>query len=74
MKRLVFDVYGRFRVHVERDAGAWRVLRVGSDGKRTLLGVEIPPHLPEADLARHLDDLMHEDARPGEEIRLVEED
>ena len=72
MKRLTFDVYGQFTVHVERDGDGWRVLRVAPDGKRGLLGVEIPSDLPEPALARYLDDLLHELAGPGDSIRLVE--
>ncbi len=72
MERFTFDVYGRFVVHVERVDGGWRVLRVGEDGKRALLGVEIPPEVPAADLAGCLDDLLHELAGPGEGIRPVE--
>jgi hypothetical protein len=71
VERLIFDVYGQYVVHVERVDGAWRVLRVGADGKRALLGVEVPPDLPAADLAEHLDDLLHETAGPGEVIRRV---
>jgi hypothetical protein len=72
VKRLTFDVYGRYRVHAERHGEVWLVLRVAPDGKRGLLGVEVPPELPESALAEFLDDLLHEDSGPGEAIRLVE--
>ncbi len=71
MERLTFDVYRQFRVQVERAARGWRALRIGSDGKRALLEVEIPPELPASELAAYLDDQFHECARPGDSVRLV---
>ncbi len=70
---LCFDVYGQYRLHLERHEGGWRVMRVGADGKRGLLDLAIPPDLPESRLAEFLDDLLHEGARPGESVRRVQD-
>ncbi len=71
MERLTFDVYGQFLVHVERAGDRWRVLRVAADGKRGLLGIEVPPGLPVSELAGYLDDVLHEQAGPGDSVRLI---
>ena len=70
-----FNVYGRYHLLVERSGRAWRVLQIGEDGKRGLRDdISIPADLTHADeVAEFLDVLLHEHARPGTAIRLVEE-
>lgn len=68
-----FDVFGRFVLLVEHDGDGWRVLELGSDGKRRLLEeVVVPPHTREDELATLLADLLHEYARPGASVRRLD--
>ena len=61
---LRFDVFGR-EVGVLREAGRWRAVFVGSEGKhRSAPAIVIPPDLPAGELRRFLADLFHESARP----------
>ncbi len=73
MKTLKFDVFGR-DVLVIWGARGWEVYYPGDDGKRRPAGdIRLPPNLPEAELARHLDDLCHEWARPGHDrVKLLD--
>ena len=65
MKRLKFDVFGRDVLIVE-GANGWEVYYPGNDGKRRpATDIRLPPDLAEAEIARYLDDLCHEWARPG---------
>lgn len=70
MDPIRFDVYGRFRIAVERTDLGWRVTRLGLDGKRSyedlLIGVA------EEELADALEVLYHELGRPGAVIRRIE--
>ena len=70
---LRFDVYGRYTLIVERDEGNWRVLQVGTDGKRGLReDLVIPSALSADEIALYLDDVLHESARPGLRVRRLE--
>ena len=60
---ILLDVFGK-RMLVERRDGAWRTFRLGSDGKRSLVDIPIPPSLPEAELVQYFDDIYHEAATP----------
>lgn len=68
MKKLRFSIYGRYELEVGRDNDAWVVHRV-EGGKRRRADLVLPPDLPADQIARHLDDLLHELAGPGDEIR-----
>ncbi len=64
-----FSVYGRYELEVVREAGAWVVYR-SEDGKRRPAGdLIVPAHLNAEDVPTYLDDILHELARPGTEIR-----
>jgi hypothetical protein len=66
-----FDIYGRFQVDVRREDDAWAVYRAEL-GKRTLCAdVVIPPDVPAQELATYLDDIFHEYAGHGDEIRAI---
>ncbi|MFZ5556084.1 MAG: DUF7661 family protein [Pseudomonadota bacterium] len=67
-----FDVYGRYRIDVERRDGAWVVFRVGSGTRVPMPDIVIPPGVPPDELGRYLSDLLHESATPGRELRRVE--
>jgi hypothetical protein len=70
--KLRFDVYGRFIIELCNERGAWQAYRV-SEGKRVRdYDVVIPADLAPAEIAVYLDDLFHEWARPGQEVRQVQ--
>ena len=67
-----FDVYGRFQVAVCREADRWVAYRLTS-GKRTrITEFAIPGELQTShEIARYLDDLYHEAARPGQSVFII---
>lgn len=66
-----FDCYGRFLLDIERHGDGWQVLQVSpAEGKRRLRAdIVIPADVPESELERWLDDLLHEQGGPGRSIR-----
>jgi hypothetical protein len=69
---ILLDVYGRYRLLVQRDGERWRVLYVDNDGKRGLCDdIVIPPDLAADGVAAYVDDLLHESAAPGKTVRRV---
>lgn len=68
-----FDIYGRFRIEVLREGGAWVAYRPGSGTRVHAGSLHIPPDLTAGEIAAFLDDLFHELAGPGQHIRPVEE-
>lgn len=66
-----FDVYGRFQIEVRREANDWAVYRIAL-GKRTKINLPAPRDIETAqEMARYLDDLYHEAARPGESVSVI---
>lgn len=67
-----FDVYGRFQIEVSREAGHWVAYRVAL-GKRTRINsFAIPGEIQTSqEIARYLDDLYHEAARPGQTVSVI---
>ena len=66
-----FDVYGRFQIEVHREANEWAAYRIAL-GKRTKINLPIPEDIKTAqEIARYLDDLYHEAARPGESVSVT---
>jgi hypothetical protein len=64
-----FDIYGHHELDVIRDGNEWKVYALGG-GKRVLLpDIVIPPEVEESEISTYLDDLFHEQARPGQTIR-----
>ena len=69
---VVLDVYGRYRLLVERDGDRWHVLYVDNDGKRGLCDdIVVPPNLAADEIADYVDDLLHESAAPGKRVRRI---
>ncbi|MES2353277.1 MAG: hypothetical protein V4568_02560 [Pseudomonadota bacterium] len=68
-----FNVFGRI-VLVERGVNGWRSYYPGPEGKKRPADFVIPDFVTANELAQYLDDLFHEDARPGHTavIRLEE--
>ena len=70
-----FNIYGRYDLEVARVDGAWAVHRVegrGPAARRRRADLVIPAGLGETEVATYLDDLLHELARPGDEIRRLD--
>ncbi len=66
-----FDIYGRYTLEVIRDGDEWTVYRRENDKRRTA-NLVIPAELTDDEIATCLDDLLHEQARPGESITPLE--
>ena len=58
-----FSIFTRL-VDIERNGNSWRVLDVGTDGKRRPANFVIPDFVEEDELAQYLEDLFHENAMP----------
>lgn len=69
---MIFDIYGRYKVQVRREGAAWRAERIENGRRRPFKDLVIPAHLAEAEIARYLDDMLHEQAGPGTSIRWLE--
>ena len=69
-----FDVYGRFQIEVRREDDSWVAYQIAL-GKRTkITSFAIPQEIQtSAEIARYLDDLYHEAARPDQIISVVAE-
>jgi hypothetical protein len=59
-----FNVFGRV-YELRREAGAWRALAVGNDGKLGPAGFEVPSFIEDDELEQFLFDFFHESATPG---------
>jgi hypothetical protein len=66
-----FSIYGRYEVDIERRAGRWVAFRRGPGTRREDRAIVVPADLHEDDLATYLDDLLHEEAVPGQSIRRI---
>lgn len=69
-----FDVYGRFQIEVRREGDTWVAYQIAL-GKRTkMTNFAIPQDIQTSmEIARYLDDLYHEAARPGQSVSVVVE-
>ncbi len=69
-----FDVYGRFQIEVRREDDGWVAYQIAL-GKRTRVTLfAIPQEIQtSAEIARYLDDMHHEAARPGQSVSVVPE-
>lgn len=57
MRVMVFGI----ELAVIRQDGTWRVFYLGVDGKRRrAYDIVIPSHVPEDEVVRYLEDLLHE--------------
>lgn len=67
-----FDVYGRFRVEVCRESDRWVAYRLTPGKRMRITEFAIPEELQTPhEIARYLDDLYHEAARPGQTISVI---
>lgn len=69
-----FDIYGHFQIEVRREVDRWVAYRV-TLGKRTRIDtLAIPAEIRTAqEMARYLDDMYHEGARPGQSVSVLTE-
>ena len=64
-----FNVFGHI-YELRREAGTWRALAVGNDGKLGPAGFEVPDFIEDSELEQFLFDLFHESATPkNEDVR-----
>ncbi|WP_133645159.1 DUF7661 family protein [Paraburkholderia flava] len=66
-----FDIFGRYRIDVRRIDGRWKVQRPGNGVVGDVDDIVIPDDIDEQDVEQYLNDLLHEEATPGTEIRRV---
>ena len=63
-----FSIYDRYELEIIRRDDRWQVRRIDGTKQRPA-DIVVPPDLPADAIAVYLDDLLHEAARPGEQIR-----
>jgi hypothetical protein len=68
---MTFDVYGRFRLEVQRENDSWVVYRLGSGKRAKVHNVVIPETLEAKEIATFLDDVFHELSKPGQSVKLL---
>lgn len=67
-----FDIFGRYHLLVDRLDGRWVVYRDGLGTRRIDPTVYIPGDIPEEEVGRFLEDLLHEEARPNTGVTRVD--
>ncbi len=67
-----FNVYDRFVLEIIQEKGQWKAYRVGDGAKIPDNDLIIPPDLDSSELITFLDDMLHELARPGQEIKFLD--
>jgi hypothetical protein len=65
------DVYGRFQLEVQREGSKWIVYRIEPGLRIRVPELAIPAELEAADIASFLDDIYHEMAGPGQNVRVL---
>ncbi|GAA5234486.1 hypothetical protein FOZ76_19855 [Verticiella sediminum] len=68
---MLFDIYGRFQLEVLREQGNWVVYRRAPGTRARCAQVVIPSEVDGLEIATYLDDIFHELAGPGGEVRPV---
>ncbi|HEX2229662.1 MAG TPA: hypothetical protein VHM64_21220 [Candidatus Binatia bacterium] len=68
---MTFDVYGRFRLEVQRENDSWVAYRLGFGTRVKIHNVVIPETLEPEEIAIFLDDVFHELSRPGQSVKLL---
>ena len=71
-KAMLFDVYGRYQLEVTREGKRWVLYRVDGGRKRRFTDFAIPAEFKAEDVARYLDDMLHEAARPDRSLRRIQ--
>ncbi len=73
MRGMIFDIYGRFRIEVQKTGSGWAAYRKSNGLRAPCLDLVFPADLEESGLEQYLDDHFHEYAQPGQVIRRVTE-
>lgn len=66
-----FDVYGRFRLEVQRENDSWVVYRLSLGRRVKLNDLIVPNVLAAEEIATFLDDIFHELSGPGQSVKLL---
>lgn len=66
-----FDIYGRFQLDVRRENDAWEAYHLEPGKRAKVSELVIPPTLEAAEIATYLDDIFHELAGPGQNVKLM---
>ena len=64
-----FNIYNRFILEIVRENDQWLVFRTGEGTRRRERDLFIPSDLDSSELAGFLDDIYHELAEPGQQIK-----
>lgn len=67
-----FDIYGQSILEVVRENGTWRAFRVGDGRRRLEANLIFPDDMDSEEVMSYIDDMYHELARPGENIRRID--
>lgn len=68
---MLFDIYGRFQIEIERTPSGWVAYRRSHGLRRPCTDFVVPADLSEPEIATFLDDQFHEYAQPGAAIRRI---
>jgi hypothetical protein len=68
---IIFDIYGRFQIEVQKTGGGWAAYRRSNGLRAPYRDLVFPADLAESGLEQFLDDHFHEYALPGQRIRRV---
>lgn len=67
-----FDVYGRFQIEVRRETDRWVAYRIALGKRMRISNFAIPAEIrTPQEIARYLDDIFHEAARPGHSVSQI---
>lgn len=66
-----FDVYGRFRLEVQRENDSWVVYRLPIGKRVRATDFIVPSTLKANEIATFLDDIFHELSGPGQSVKLL---
>ena len=66
-----FDVYGRFRLEVQRENDSWVVYRLSLGRRIKLDDLIVPNVLAAEEIATFLDDIFHELSGPGQSVKIL---
>ena len=69
---MLFDIYGRFKLEVLREADGWVAYRVEPGKKMKFPELAIPASLSAEEVAEYLDDLYHEMAKPNQTVQRID--
>ena len=66
-----FDIYGRFQLDVRRENDAWEAYHLEAGKRAKVDELVIPAALDASEIATYLDDIYHEMAGIGQNVKLI---